>query len=177
MAQNKNQASDVKLFVTKAFNTALEKYATNVAVLDKVKQFRTDKKSNPLEPFGSSDKLFAGGALKGYAHAHLTHDVSIIYTLKGSNPKVLTLYDIGTHDEFGTGTPANQKRQQQLATRLGNQQPIEVTAAAAQEKTKEQERKEREKAAALERNKKYYSERLENFLSPETIAEIRRIFG
>ena len=98
----------------------------NKRVSERLQDFLNTKKQNPLQPFGSSDKPFTGDHLKKAVpnetmlHAHLTHDISIIYSLSGKDPKILKLYGIFSHDEMGTGQPPNLKKQKQIAARLNN---------------------------------------------------------
>lgn len=83
--------------------------------------FYKAKTENKLAPFGGSDKLFKGyGHFAGLRHAHLTQDLSIVYSLNGSNPTVIDLYGIFSHGELGTGQPANMNRQKSIAKKFGN---------------------------------------------------------
>lgn len=79
------------------------------------------KTSNPLATYGHSDYPFRHGKLKGYGHAKLTRDISIIYTLTGNDPKYLKLYGVFSHADLGTSNPPNLNKQNSVATRLGNQ--------------------------------------------------------
>jgi hypothetical protein len=79
-----------------------------------------------MAPFGSRDGMFAGGgnftaAVPKLRHAHMTHDVSVFYRLSGANPTVIDLFGFFSHDESGTGQPANIKKQKSLAKSLSNQ--------------------------------------------------------
>lgn len=69
--------------------------------------------------FGETDKRFKSKGLfaskiQDISHAHLTHDISIVYRVKDD---VLYLYGIYSHDAIGTGMPPNTNRQKQMATR------------------------------------------------------------
>lgn len=80
------------------------------------------KRKNPNAPYGSSDKAFAangnyGSAIPGLRHAHITHDLSIVYRVDGKN---IYLYGFYTHDELGTGNPANMRKQASMADRFKN---------------------------------------------------------
>jgi hypothetical protein len=91
---------------------------------DKLEVFKSFKENNPTGLFGSSDKPFASDGLfqqkmKGMKHAHLTHDISIVYRMYGSNPNIIELYGIFTHDEIGTG--GNRKKQGNMAKQFSNQ--------------------------------------------------------
>jgi hypothetical protein len=92
----------------------------------KVNEFITSKSQNPLAQYGSSDKPFLGKGnfgtvIPGLKHAHLTHDIMIVYTLGGRNPIEFRLYGVFSHDELGIGQPANKKRQKSAAKRMANQ--------------------------------------------------------
>lgn len=96
-------------------------------IADRFNEFLQTKKNNPLQPFGKSDKPFASDGLirnsipnETLLHAHLTHDISVVYSLSGKDPKVLKLYGVFTHDEMGTGQPANLRRQKQFSDRLSH---------------------------------------------------------
>ena len=96
-------------------------------IADRFNEFLQTKKNNPLQPFGKSDKPFTSDGFIRNAipnetllHAHLTHDISVVYSLSGKDPKVLKLYGVFTHDEMGTGQPANLRRQKQFSDRLSH---------------------------------------------------------
>ena len=87
--------------------------------------FLDSKRQNPLQPFGSSDTAFTGNAPLGKAipnetlmHAHLTRDISVVYSLSGKDPRVLKLYGLFTHSDLGTGDTPNIRKQQSMADRL-----------------------------------------------------------
>jgi mRNA-degrading endonuclease YafQ of YafQ-DinJ toxin-antitoxin module len=89
-------------------------------------RFIQTKVANPIAPYGSSDKSFAadgnfGRLVPKIRHAHLTHDISVSYTISGANPVELRLYSIATHDELGTGQPGNPKKQKSVAKQFANQ--------------------------------------------------------
>jgi len=84
-------------------------------------EFMKMKNANPMQMFGSSDKSFASdGYFQGFRHAHLTHDVSVIYRIYGKNPAIMDVYGVFSHDEIGTGQPANKKVQKSMAQRVNN---------------------------------------------------------
>ena len=92
----------------------------------KMQEFREFKAANPLQPYGGSDKPFVskgnyGTVVSGLRHAHLTHDIMIVYTIGGRNPIAFNLYGIFSHDELGIGQPANVKKQKAQAKRMANQ--------------------------------------------------------
>ncbi len=74
--------------------------------------------------FGDSDKKFRSGGnfdnrMPNIAHAHLTHNLSIVYYVDRET-NTLRLYGVYSHDDIGTGSPPNINRQQQMATRWTN---------------------------------------------------------
>lgn len=92
----------------------------------KINDFVQFKTANPLQPYGSSDKPFVGKGsfgtvISGLRHAHLTHDIMIVYTIGGRDPTEFKLYGVFSHDELGIGQPANIKRQKAQAKRMANQ--------------------------------------------------------
>ena len=107
--------------------STLAKWAIgNPALVDKISDFKRTKMANPMQPFGKNDtRLVAdaplGRAVPGLRHAHLTQDLSIFYTLGGSNPHVFNLFGIYSHNESGTGNSQNIKIQKNLGKRLANQ--------------------------------------------------------
>lgn len=98
-------------------------YARDARVRDKIRDFIKFKSEQPMQPFGAKDKLFASGSsLRGYYHAGLTFDVSIVYKFgKADGQTTLDLYAVYSHDELGSGSPPNQKRQDNAASRFANQ--------------------------------------------------------
>ena len=103
--------------------TYLDKVLANPKIKAKFRDFMDTKRQNPNQPFGASDKPFVAAghfarALPGARHAHITHDLSIVYKVVGNQ---VFLYGFFTHDELGTGQPANMNRQKNTATRLSNQ--------------------------------------------------------
>jgi hypothetical protein len=104
----------------KLFNETLLKHG--VKVVKGLDEFRKMKEANPMAPYGSKDYPFRGnGPLNGYGHAGITHDISIIYMMSGRDPHVFKLYGFFTHDESGTGQPANIRKQQKLGKKLDGQ--------------------------------------------------------
>lgn len=74
--------------------------------------------------YGDNDKKFKttgnfGTRLPGISHAHLTHNLSIVYRIDREN-ETLNLYGVYSHDDIGTGNPPNVQRQQQMSTRWTN---------------------------------------------------------
>jgi hypothetical protein len=111
------------------FRETAAKYAKpGSAVLARYIEFVKTKKENPIALFGSpkTDKKNPDGTpmsqeVPGIRHAHLTHDVSVFYTISGSNPSVLRVYAMLSHDEAGTGQPTNYKVQKSVGRRMANQ--------------------------------------------------------
>lgn len=103
--------------------TFIEKSKNNTVLADKLDQFVKYKTVSPYQMFGANDKPFrAGGffanAVPKIKHAHLTHDISIVYTVEpGPNP-IIRLYGLFSHDELGTGTPSNINRQKSMASQF-----------------------------------------------------------
>jgi len=95
-------------------------------VLKKLDEFIATKSRDPLGSFGSSDKTFArtapiGEVMPKLRKAHLNHDVSVLYDISGRDPTIIRLYAVLSHDESGTGQPANMRVQRNMAKRLAQQ--------------------------------------------------------
>lgn len=93
---------------------------------EKLADFLRSKKENKLQPYGAKDYPFIsegplGKAVPGLRHAHLTQDLSVFYTIGGSNPSVIKLYGIFSHQDSGTGNSPNVKIQQALGKSLSGQ--------------------------------------------------------
>lgn len=89
--------------------------------LPKIKEFLKFKADTPFANFGSRD----AGAHHNFAdlkvrHAHVSSDISIWYRIHGRNPTYIDLYGLFSHDESGTGQPANMRKQKNLVTRMTN---------------------------------------------------------
>lgn len=109
----------VKFRTCKLFQKTFANYKNNKQVVNKFKEFVARKEQNPDEGFGSKDYSFGRkGNLSGYYHAGLTFDVSLIYNREGDT---INLFGLFSHDESGTGQPANINKQQSLKTKLDNQ--------------------------------------------------------
>jgi hypothetical protein len=103
-----------------------ETFARHPEVESRLKSFIDLKTWSPLQAFGKKDETFSGGGIfnktiPGLRHAHLTMDISVLYTIGGRDPTTIDLYGIFTHAESGTGQPSNLKKQRSLAARLANQ--------------------------------------------------------
>lgn len=94
---------------------------------DKLEEFLTAKTQDPMQPFGKTDTRFIASGPIGKTglklrHAHLSQNVSVIYRLHGSNPKLLDIYGVMTHKELGTSTTANIRTQKKVAKKFTKQQ-------------------------------------------------------
>lgn len=104
------------------FRKTSVKFARDARVRDKIADFIRSKSERPLEPYGSKDRPFAMGDLKGYMHVGLTFDVSLVYTMgKVGDQMTLDLLGVFTHDELGTGQPPKMNRQRAAADKFSNQ--------------------------------------------------------
>lgn len=106
--------------------TFAAKTQSNPTLKSKVEQFLRVKTTDPTQSFGGSDKHFKSGGIFSNAvpkirHAHLTHDLSMVYTVEGGADPVIRLYGIFSHDDLGTGQPPNLNRQRGAATRFAGQ--------------------------------------------------------
>lgn len=110
----------VRIMASDLFRESVAKYKGNAAVQSAMADFIEFKRANPLFPFGAKDRPFKHDPLKGIYHAGLTFDVSVLYTISGNNPNIITLYGIFSHDELGTGTPRNPNRQKNVHKRITN---------------------------------------------------------
>jgi hypothetical protein len=116
----------VKFQYCDLFKSTYIERSRNPQIVKKFDEFIRSKSLNPIAPYGSSDKPFRGGgffsnAVPKLRHAHLTHDISIVYLISGFNPTQIKLYGLFSHDEMGTGQPANIKKQKSLSRQLSNQ--------------------------------------------------------
>lgn len=106
-------------------DTYLRRIKNQPSLKAKFRDFMELKRNNPLQPFGASDKPFLGGgffsnAVPGLKHAHINQDISIVYKIVGKNPTEIYLYGFYTHDDLGTGQPANKAKQQSMSTSFSN---------------------------------------------------------
>ena len=98
----------------------------NASLKNKLAQFLQVKSQDPTSNFGASDKPFKSQgfftmAIPKLKHAHLTHDLSLVYVLEGGADPVIRLYGVFSHDDLGTGTPPNINRQRSMASQLARQ--------------------------------------------------------
>lgn len=112
------QKPTTKIQYSAAAKEDFKKYKGQIG--SKMADFITMKSKDPMAPFGSTDRHFTGGPLAGTGiiHAHLNHDVQVLYRRSGRNPTVIEILRIGSHDDFGTGQPSNQKVMKNLAKQV-----------------------------------------------------------
>lgn len=131
VAQPTTPQKKVVLDVGSFFSETARFHRKDPVVADKLQRFIDFKQANPLAPFSKSDKpnnsegVFAK-IIPGMRHAHLTFDISVWYTITGSNPTRLKLYAVLTHDESGTGQPAKPAKQKTVADRMQQQSFTQV---------------------------------------------------
>lgn len=112
---------DTKFIRTPAYKeTYLAKIKPYPAIKAKFRKFMETKRDNPNASFGSSDKPFIskgsfGILIPGLKHAHITHDLSIVYLHRGNT---IVLYGFYTHNELGTSRPAKINIQKSMAKKF-----------------------------------------------------------
>lgn len=100
---------------------------SNQTYKNKLHHFMEVKRHNPNTPVNANDdRPFAGeGAFRSVipniAHYHISYNISIVYRVvnEGGEP-IVYLYGFYTHDDLGTGMPANKNRQKVMAGRFKN---------------------------------------------------------
>ena len=106
--------------------TSAELLLNNSKLAKKIKDFRDFKKQNPIAAFGGSDTMFTSRGPIAQAigerarHAHLTQDISIVYSVSGKNPTSIKLYGLFRHKDIGTGDPPKIRKQQSAALLMKN---------------------------------------------------------
>lgn len=110
----------VRIYASKLFLNTLKNFRGDAQVIQAIQAFIAHKRNDPTAPFGSKDYPFRGASLKGYLHAGLTFDAQMVYTISGRDPHVIRLYGVFTHDDLGTGNPAQMKRQQKAGQTFDN---------------------------------------------------------
>jgi hypothetical protein len=98
----------------------------NPHIIKKLNNFIEFKSLNPIAPYGASDKLFRSNGffsstIPKIKHAHLTHDISVVYVVSGFNPTSIKIYGLFSHDDMGIGQPQNINKQKSLAKQFVNQ--------------------------------------------------------
>lgn len=96
------------------------------AVAKKFEEFRAIKSAHPNQSWGANDRPMKSGGLfsneiPGVRKAHLTHDISVVYTVSGINPTMIRLYGLFDHDDLGVGSPPNINRQKSMSKTLASQ--------------------------------------------------------
>ena len=110
------------------YNETAAKHSVNTkGAQSALEDFIKAKMSNPTEDFGKKDYLLGnkghfGKAIPGLKHAGLTHDVSVFYTVSGSNPHHIHLHGVFGHDDAGIGQPPNIQKQKSVSKRMSNQE-------------------------------------------------------
>lgn len=125
-----------RIFKCPIFSKTYEKYKRDPVIMDALADFIEAKRADPMAPFKKKDKPFVGGDLKGYMHSGLSYDVSIVYTISGRNPHIITLLGIFSHDELGTGNPPRTNLQRQAAKTFANQASQAVPLSKMDESAK-----------------------------------------
>jgi mRNA-degrading endonuclease YafQ of YafQ-DinJ toxin-antitoxin module len=104
-------AKEVRFLKCDLYKRTFEEKITTDALAKKVQDFLIAKHSNPLAAFNKSDQMFSaqGAPLaqklpsgEKIRHAHITQDISIVYTLSGGDTKLIKLFGFFTHAELGT---------------------------------------------------------------------------
>jgi mRNA-degrading endonuclease YafQ of YafQ-DinJ toxin-antitoxin module len=114
--------ADVRIIKSKMFKKSHKKILRDPQVVKAFNKFLDIKMDNPTAVVGNSDYPFSGNNILGggVMHCGLTRDISVIYMVHGRNPVDLHLIEIGSHRDFGTGTPGNINKFKSLATRIKN---------------------------------------------------------
>lgn len=111
----------VRVEFSKMYLTTIQKHSS---LTDKLALFIETKKSNPMQRFSGSDKKFVKSTPLGKLdinHAHLNHDVSVLYKIHGS-PPTLYIYGLFSHDESGTdASKSSTNAQRSLTSRIKNE--------------------------------------------------------
>jgi hypothetical protein len=98
------------------FVNTYDKIAKIPSAITKFETFK-NMKSDPAtltKPLGSADKLFTpdsplGRSVPSLRHIHITHDISLVYRIHGSNPTYVDLYGFYTHDDLGSAPGGGSK--------------------------------------------------------------------
>jgi hypothetical protein len=126
-----NKQNSVRSNVRFEYSPLSQKTITDITrnnphIIEKLNDFIEFKSLNPIAPYGASDKLFRSNGffssvIPKIRHAHLTHDISIVYVVSGFNPTSIKLYGLFSHDGMGIGQPQNINKQKSLAMQFANQ--------------------------------------------------------
>jgi len=104
-------------------STHIDKYPELESKIDTFLNFKVE---NGIKPAGPTDKISTinrpfATEIPGMRKVHLTFDISLWYTISGSNPRVIKLYAVLTHDESGTGQPEKISKQKSVAKKMAGQ--------------------------------------------------------
>ena len=120
------------VYISDEFNKTIDKWKhLRAGIKKKIMDFVAHKSQYPCNGgqgsrcpgFAKVDKQFASGGtfdlpeIRNIAHCHLTGDISLVYLIRDG---VINLYGIYSHDDIGTGQPANLNRQKQKAAQWTN---------------------------------------------------------
>ncbi len=115
---------EVTYAVGPEFETTFKKFKQaghGVRLQKALEKFQALKSANPQQQYGASDKPFKGkGNFSSLSHAHLTHDISLVYRWD-HDEREFKLYGFYTHDDLGTGTPPQLAKQEVVGGRLKGQ--------------------------------------------------------
>lgn len=119
-----------RVVISPDFVDTLDKHpAQREGLKSKLKDFislKNDTPSNGVSTqgigFGNTDKRFVSGdeynrTHKDLSHAHLTHNISVIYKITDN---ILYLFGVYTHDDMGTGTTNSKNLKRQTVARIAN---------------------------------------------------------
>jgi mRNA-degrading endonuclease YafQ of YafQ-DinJ toxin-antitoxin module len=114
----------VEVLTCPLFHESLEKM--NPKIKDRLKNFIEFKKQSPTSPFNKSDGTLSGISVSQYhgmglRHTHLTHDLSLVYSIEGKDPIKIKLFGVFSHDQLGTGQPPRTNVQSRMATKFAGQ--------------------------------------------------------
>ena len=113
----------IAVLVSPIFQQSVDAHAAQLPdLMSKIADFIKAKQENPNKPFGTHDYFMLPDGIYGRSipkirHAHIYHNVIIMYTLTQNQ---LKLFGTWTHKELGISTPANFKLQKQKAKELSN---------------------------------------------------------
>lgn len=125
MTPRDTQQPNVMIRTTDMCRSTLQKYARDKRVLQSFRAFIEWKRGNPIQAFGSRDYKFKAGELKGIPHATLNNDVCVVYEVSGSNPHVIVIHGLFSHDDLGTGNPARPRLQTKAASAFRNPRGVQ----------------------------------------------------
>lgn len=125
MAINSKIIHAAKFFETLDRVLASQQISSKKAT-EQLEAFTEFKDLYPNQKFNAKDTMFIGAGPLGKLriwHCHFTQDYSLLYRIKGSNPKKIYLFGFYRHTETGTGTTPSAKIQTNLAKTFKNEFP------------------------------------------------------